>query len=278
VRCARPGRERNQVRSSIPQSHQHGRGTSQGGCGCCAVVVCFASDPYCVVSVNGQQVAQTPHIDRTLSPVWAFATTITVDVRGASLLEFGVWDHDMLSGDDMMGFARVPLRDVAHAGGSLKVRLASVFNKPRTPAERCCFCLLRFPFFLLCCPLTEPRPHAPLWDGALRRVAHREYPCVRCRLCGASPVPRFLFRALARHMSRHNGHAGPSVPHGAWRGRKRVVAGVGRVGSLAPRNQQCRGVHGHVGVDVAPPRVCGSSRHWEAQCVQCTCLVHDKRS
>ena len=73
----------------------------------------MCSDPYCVVSTDGDvEVCRTSVHDRTLSPVWDCHVSVDVDCRRVVALEFQVWDKDMLSSDDIMGVARLPLRDL----------------------------------------------------------------------------------------------------------------------------------------------------------------------
>jgi len=66
------------------------------------------SDPYCVVEVVGKpgQQLRTPTINRCLDPVWDFVGELE-DVRRGDVLEFIIWDEDLLSGPDLLGKAQL---------------------------------------------------------------------------------------------------------------------------------------------------------------------------
>ncbi|CAK0803360.1 unnamed protein product [Prorocentrum cordatum] len=68
------------------------------------------SDPYCVCRIRGKSgyEFQTEPEPMELNPRWEHCQSMPVLVRG-STLEFEVWDHDILSADDILGTATLKL-------------------------------------------------------------------------------------------------------------------------------------------------------------------------
>ena len=66
-----------------------------------------SSDPYCVVSIDGRQVARTPVVHQTLEPIWG-GPGATVEFAAADDPEIviEIYDHDVLKADDPMGQVR----------------------------------------------------------------------------------------------------------------------------------------------------------------------------
>lgn len=70
------------------------------------------SDPYVVVTHNGTEVGRTRTIYRTLDPVWEMPYEIgwlraADSQQGGSLLRLSIFDHDLLSADDPLGYAEL---------------------------------------------------------------------------------------------------------------------------------------------------------------------------
>ncbi|XP_006656236.1 ADP-ribosylation factor GTPase-activating protein AGD12 isoform X1 [Oryza brachyantha] len=73
----------------------------------------LSSDPYVVLTL-GQQKAKTRVIKSNLNPVWNEVLTLSVPQRYGPL-KLQVYDHDVLSRDDIMGEAEVDLQPMINA-------------------------------------------------------------------------------------------------------------------------------------------------------------------
>nr|CAD1831448.1 unnamed protein product [Ananas comosus var. bracteatus] len=73
----------------------------------------LSSDPYVVLTI-GQQKAQTAVIKSNLNPIWNEELKLSVP-REYGPLQLQVFDHDMLSADDIMGEAEVDLQPMITA-------------------------------------------------------------------------------------------------------------------------------------------------------------------
>ena len=88
------------------------------------------------MAVKDSPVTQTEHIVKTLEPTWNHTCEARIDIKGAHALEFALWDYDMLSGDDMMGFATVSIIDAARSDGGISVRAARVHASRQSLTSR----------------------------------------------------------------------------------------------------------------------------------------------
>jgi C2 domain/GTPase-activator protein for Ras-like GTPase len=81
------------------------------------------SDPYCKVGLVADSGAtmspiyQTSVAWTTLNPVWSDGSFV-FDVTDRLALELNMWDRDLASADDFMGFVRVPASEYSSASGS----------------------------------------------------------------------------------------------------------------------------------------------------------------
>uniref|UniRef100_A0A0E0JWX4 ZAC n=1 Tax=Oryza punctata TaxID=4537 RepID=A0A0E0JWX4_ORYPU len=75
-----------------------------------------SSDPYVVLTL-GQQKAQTKVIKANLNPVWNEELKLSVPQQYGPL-KLQVFDHDMLSNDDLMGEAEIDLQPMINAAGA----------------------------------------------------------------------------------------------------------------------------------------------------------------
>jgi len=82
------------------------------------------SDPYLIIRQGGREVARTPTIHRTLCPKW---DTITVKLIPKQKVALECWDCDMLTADDLMGSATVPVEELLTPGA--KIQLAEDSRK-----------------------------------------------------------------------------------------------------------------------------------------------------
>ena len=66
------------------------------------------SDPYAVVYLDDEKVEQTPHVPKTLNPVWNAVIGIHVPDMGATL-RVEIYDYDENSGHDFLGQVELSL-------------------------------------------------------------------------------------------------------------------------------------------------------------------------
>uniref|UniRef100_A0A0E0CHC3 C2 domain-containing protein n=1 Tax=Oryza meridionalis TaxID=40149 RepID=A0A0E0CHC3_9ORYZ len=85
-----------------------------------------SSDPYVVLTL-GQQKAQTSVIKASLNPVWNEELKLSVPQQYGPL-KLQVFDHDMLSKDDLMGEAEIDLQPMINA--------AAAFGDPELLGDR----------------------------------------------------------------------------------------------------------------------------------------------
>ncbi|KAJ1651641.1 Tricalbin-2 [Dispira simplex] len=70
------------------------------------------SDPYVVVSLNGEKVHKTPAIKKSLAPIWRSVVDIPLMIRHQSHLQFEVFDWNKIQSHTRLGMVNVPLRDL----------------------------------------------------------------------------------------------------------------------------------------------------------------------
>ncbi|KAL6071210.1 RPS6 protein kinase [Balamuthia mandrillaris] len=68
------------------------------------------SDPYCILSVDGQK-AKTKVKKKTLDPKWN--ETFTFKVYSPTTIHLEVWDKDLFTADDFLGQVDIPLSDLS---------------------------------------------------------------------------------------------------------------------------------------------------------------------
>ena len=81
--------------------------------------VASSCDPYCILFVQGQdRPAVSPQVTRTSAgrrPTWEerFSFDVSAIERKEGRLVVAVWDHDVVSADDLIGSAHLDLADLA---------------------------------------------------------------------------------------------------------------------------------------------------------------------
>ena len=76
------------------------------------------SDPYLIIRQGGKEVVRTPRIHHTLCPKWDIITVKLIPKQNVVL---ECWDYDMLTADDLMGSATVPVEELLTPGAKIQL-------------------------------------------------------------------------------------------------------------------------------------------------------------
>ena len=84
----------------------------QGAVGLLAKDRSGTSDPVCQVQLGATQSRQTRVISKTCYPIWNEVFTFGVKDLACQHLIFRLYDYDVASSDDFLGYARLPLSEI----------------------------------------------------------------------------------------------------------------------------------------------------------------------
>ena len=101
----------------------------QGASGLMARDRSGTSDPVCQVLLGGTQSRQTRVISKNCYPIWNEVFTFGVRDVSAQQLVFKIYDYDVTSSDDFLGYARLPLSDILSESDLKQMRLQKMHEE-----------------------------------------------------------------------------------------------------------------------------------------------------
>lgn len=97
-----------------------------------------SSDPFVVVSIDGNELSRTQVVKKSVNPVWNHAHSTVLPPQHATMsseLKFSVFDYDVLSQNDSMGEVRVGMDQLLLYGSITRWFDVLRCNTPKGPAS-----------------------------------------------------------------------------------------------------------------------------------------------